>query len=213
MVWVAGARWKIEEILETAKKELGLDHYQVRLWTSWYRHITLVMFAHAYLTVMRAQSRETSSDDPIETVEELLPLTVPEVRHVLWQIVWPHAPPLWFVLAWSRWRRQHQARAKRVHAKHRWCIPQGCTTAQVECEPLPSQKRSKSHPEKRKGKFGPRWLTMIQYSTEDQYLLIDQTGAQPFHVSDCSEWKATLENVPSFHFSGKHGHFTARKEH
>jgi len=38
MVWVAGARWKIEEILETAKKEVGLDHYQVRLWTSWYRH-------------------------------------------------------------------------------------------------------------------------------------------------------------------------------
>lgn len=46
MVWVAGARWKIEEILETAKGELGLDHYQVRLWTSWYRHITLAMFGH-----------------------------------------------------------------------------------------------------------------------------------------------------------------------
>ena len=137
MVWVAGARWKIEEILETAKGEVGLDHYQVRLWTSWYRHITLAMFAHAYLTVMRAQSEEASLTHPGEAAEELLPLTVPEVRHVLWQIVWPHAPPLWFVLAWSWWRRQHQARAKRVHTKHRWDILQGRTTAPVEGECLP----------------------------------------------------------------------------
>jgi SRSO17 transposase len=212
MVWVAGARWKIEEILETAKGEVGLDHYQVRLWTSWYRHITLTMFAHAYLTVMRAQSGEASFTHPGEAAEELLPLTVPEVRHVLWQIVWPHAPPLWFVLAWSSWRRRHQARAKRVHTKHRWDILQGRTSAPVEGECLPGQQKSKSHSEKRKGTFGPRLLTMIQYSTDDEYLLINQTGAQSSHVADGSEWQATLEKVPSFHFSGKHGHFTARKE-
>ena len=172
-------------------------------------HITLAMFAHAYLTVMRVQRREASPTDSIETAEELLPLTVPEVRHVLWQIVWPHAPPLWFVLAWSRWRRRHQARAKRVHTKHRWDISQGRTTTQVECERLP---RSKGHSQKRKGTFRPRLLTMIQYSADDEYLLIDQTGVQPFHVADGSEWQVILEKVPSFHFTGKQGHFTARKE-
>ena len=202
-----------EEIFETAKGELGLDHYQVRLWTSWYRHITLVMFAHAYLTVMRAQSGEANSTDLIATAEELLPLTVPEVRHVLWQIVWPHVPPLWFVLAWSHWRRQHQARAKRVHTKQRQHRPQGCILAQVTCESLPSQEKSKSHSQKRKGTFRPRLLTMIHSSTDDEYLLIDQMGVRPFHASDGSEWKATLEDVPSFHFAGKQGHFTARKEH
>jgi SRSO17 transposase len=46
LVHVAGARWAIEECFQTAKNECGLDHYQVRLYTAWYRHITLAMAAH-----------------------------------------------------------------------------------------------------------------------------------------------------------------------
>jgi SRSO17 transposase len=56
MVRVAGSRWAIEECLETAKGEVGLDHYEVRRWPSWYRHITLALLAHAYLTVTRARA-------------------------------------------------------------------------------------------------------------------------------------------------------------
>jgi SRSO17 transposase len=33
---------------------VGLDHDEVRSWTGWYRHITLVMWALALLTVMSA---------------------------------------------------------------------------------------------------------------------------------------------------------------
>jgi SRSO17 transposase len=51
---VAGARWAIEESFQTAKGEVGLDQYQVRRWDSWYRHITLAMLAHSFLTVTRA---------------------------------------------------------------------------------------------------------------------------------------------------------------
>jgi SRSO17 transposase len=51
---VAGARWAIEETFQTAKNEVGLDHYQVRRWSGWYRHITLAMLAHAFLTITRA---------------------------------------------------------------------------------------------------------------------------------------------------------------
>ena len=54
LVGVAGARWAIEESFQTAKGEVGLDHYQVRRYDAWYRHITLAMLAHAYLTVTRA---------------------------------------------------------------------------------------------------------------------------------------------------------------
>jgi SRSO17 transposase len=54
LVQVAGARWAIEECFQTAKNECGLDHYQVRLCTAWYRHITLAMAAYACLTVIRA---------------------------------------------------------------------------------------------------------------------------------------------------------------
>lgn len=54
MALVAGARWAIEETFQTSKGETGLDHYQVRQYTGWYRHITLSMFAHAFLSVIRA---------------------------------------------------------------------------------------------------------------------------------------------------------------
>jgi SRSO17 transposase len=58
MVPVAGSRWAIEVTLEAAKGEVGLDHYEVRSWTGWYRHITLAMWAHALLTVLRAAALE-----------------------------------------------------------------------------------------------------------------------------------------------------------
>jgi SRSO17 transposase len=54
VVRVAGARWTIEQLFEAAKGEVGLDHYEVRSWTGWYRHITLAMWTLALLTAMRA---------------------------------------------------------------------------------------------------------------------------------------------------------------
>jgi SRSO17 transposase len=54
LIRVAGARWAIEECFQTAKTEVGLDHYQVRRYDAWYRHITLALLAHAYLAVTAA---------------------------------------------------------------------------------------------------------------------------------------------------------------
>ena len=54
MVSVAGTRWTIETSFETAKGEVGLAHYEVRSWSRWYRHITLALLAHAFLTATRA---------------------------------------------------------------------------------------------------------------------------------------------------------------
>ncbi len=54
MVQVMGRRWTIEIGFEQAKGEVGLDQYEVRTWTAWYRHITLALLAHAYLEVTRA---------------------------------------------------------------------------------------------------------------------------------------------------------------
>ena len=53
LVQIAGRRWTIEACFEAAKGEVGLDHYEVRSWVGWHRHITLAMLAHAYLTVLR----------------------------------------------------------------------------------------------------------------------------------------------------------------
>jgi SRSO17 transposase len=54
VVRVAGSRWTVESCFEAAKGEVGLDQYEVRSWTGWYRHITLTMWAYALLTVLRA---------------------------------------------------------------------------------------------------------------------------------------------------------------
>jgi SRSO17 transposase len=56
LVRVAGARWAVEEGFQQAKGEVGLDHYEVRKWPGWYRHITLALLAHAFLAVIRAQA-------------------------------------------------------------------------------------------------------------------------------------------------------------
>lgn len=53
LVTVAGSRWKVEECFELAKNEVGLDHYEVRQYSGWYRHVTLAMLALAFLSIMR----------------------------------------------------------------------------------------------------------------------------------------------------------------
>lgn len=58
MVKVAGCRWTVEECFEGGKGEVGLDQYEVRSWTGWYRHITLCCLAHAFLSVVQAQSQQ-----------------------------------------------------------------------------------------------------------------------------------------------------------
>ena len=58
VVQAAGSRWAIEVAFEMAKGEVGLDHYEVRSWVGWYRHITLAMLAHAFLTVVTAHEKK-----------------------------------------------------------------------------------------------------------------------------------------------------------
>jgi SRSO17 transposase len=56
MVRVVATRWAIGEGLKRAKGEVGLDHYEVRHWDPWHRHITLCLLAHAALQVTRARA-------------------------------------------------------------------------------------------------------------------------------------------------------------
>jgi SRSO17 transposase len=61
LAWTAGSRWHIEECLQQAKGEAGLDQYQVRTWRAWYAHITLSMLALAWLAASRAQAQKKGS--------------------------------------------------------------------------------------------------------------------------------------------------------
>jgi len=67
LVRVAGSRWAIEECFQTAKNETGLDHYQVRGYTAWYRHITLSMAAAAFLVLTRHTAEKGAHPQPART--------------------------------------------------------------------------------------------------------------------------------------------------
>ena len=117
LVRVAGCRWTIESCFEQAKGEVGLDHYEVRSWIGWHRHITLAMLALAYLAA--SARRQSGGTDPLDLAADLLPLTLPEVRRLLWALVGAQPPRPSAALHWSTWRRRHQQRARRAHWRAR----------------------------------------------------------------------------------------------
>jgi SRSO17 transposase len=59
LIGVAGTRWRVEECLELAKGDCGLDEYEVRTWIGWHRHVTLSLWALAVVAVIRTRAAET----------------------------------------------------------------------------------------------------------------------------------------------------------
>jgi SRSO17 transposase len=114
LVAVAGQRWRIEESFQAAKGLTGLDQHQVRRWTSWHRWTTLAMLAHAFLAVATAIERDTRP-----TPAGLIALTVNEFRRLFDALLLVAHHTITTLLAWSRWRRRHQYRARQSHYRRR----------------------------------------------------------------------------------------------
>jgi SRSO17 transposase len=114
LVTVAGQRWRIEESFQAAKGLTGIDQHQVRRWTSWHRWTTLAMLAHAFLAVATAAER-----DRRPTPAGLIALTVNEFRRLFDALLLTTRHTITSLLAWSRWRRQHQHRARLSHYRRR----------------------------------------------------------------------------------------------
>ena len=99
-----------------------MDEYEVRRWTGWYRHITLVRLGRIGPCL--------SGGDPVlrhrrrckrgaVNVAALIPMTVTEVRCLLCRLLWQRPQRDDLTARWSRWRRRHQARAWQSHRKRR----------------------------------------------------------------------------------------------
>ena len=119
IVQAIGGRWHIEEDLE-ATKDLGLDHYEVRSYLGWYRHITLVLLAYAFLVGLCVQDRshQAPQQDPPASAP-LIGLTTSEVRHLLARLFWPAPTSAPLLCHWSCWRRTHQYWAGYYHRRRR----------------------------------------------------------------------------------------------
>jgi hypothetical protein len=87
-----------------------------------HRRITFAMLAHAYLAVVRQAA--AGREDTAGRAGDLLPFTVPEVRRLLWHLVWIRPPDSNVAFSWSRWRRRHQHRAKQCHWRRRSKTPE-----------------------------------------------------------------------------------------
>ncbi|TMC17103.1 MAG: IS701 family transposase [Chloroflexi bacterium] len=122
IVSVVGARWHVEEDIE-ATKDLGIDQYEVRRYIGWYRHITLVMLAYAFLVGIRVHDKShlpvDASKEQADAKQPLVPLTASEVRHLLARLFFPLPSQAALVQAWSKFRRQHQYWASYYHSRAR----------------------------------------------------------------------------------------------
>ncbi|RSN14083.1 hypothetical protein DMB42_05865 [Nonomuraea sp. WAC 01424] len=109
---ITGTRWAVEESSQAAEGQGGLDQYQVRGWTLWYRHITLAMLTLALLATIAAAQPFSSANDRI-------PPALPEIRRLLAAIVLTRHHSITGILRWSDWRRHHQATARHYRYQRR----------------------------------------------------------------------------------------------
>lgn len=120
IVEAIGARWRVEEDLE-ANKALGLAHYEGRSYLGWYRHITLVLLASAFLLSITAPDHLTTPAPPPQehVAAPLSPLTSSEARHLLARLFFPLPSSVPLILLWSRFRRTHHYWASYYHRRRR----------------------------------------------------------------------------------------------
>lgn len=141
MVEVIGNRWTVEECFKIGKSDVGLDEYEVRSWQGWYRHITLCMVVMAFLAVLRLSSQtlekprndgqkqiaaqndsldDSSIQNPFHShLPMMIPLSIPEIKKLFYYIVSFKPLSTFYRVAWSVWRRTHQAFAQFYHSQQR----------------------------------------------------------------------------------------------
>ena len=59
----SGQRWPIETVLEEAKGEVGMDHYETRTWRGWHHQMAQTFLAHHFLMHVRLQLKKIARLD------------------------------------------------------------------------------------------------------------------------------------------------------
>ena len=125
MVQAIGGRWHIEEDLQVTK-DLGLDQYEVRSYPGWYRYITLVLLAYAFLVGLCVQDHAPAAPQPEPPASApLIALTPSEAQHLLAHLFWPAPTCAPLLCHWSHWRRTHQYWASYYHRRRRALAARG----------------------------------------------------------------------------------------
>ena len=94
-----------------------------RSYLGWYRHLTLVMLAAAFLVSIRVhESHPLAALSPAPVAvpaPAVIALTTSEIRHLLARLIWPAPTSAALICQWSWWRRTHQYWAGYYHRRRR----------------------------------------------------------------------------------------------
>jgi SRSO17 transposase len=121
LVSVEGHRWAIEDSFETAKNEFGLDHNETRSWHGWHRHVSFVMLAFAMMAAIQHQANKPVLKKNKSNATPGRPTSswsIQEIRRIAQRLERTRIRPA-TVIAWSPWRRAHQAAARQSHLKRK----------------------------------------------------------------------------------------------
>ncbi len=65
LLWVAFSRWPIERCFELGKRELGMDHFEVRSWDAIHRHFYISQLSLLFCARIHQDLREKNSRKPL----------------------------------------------------------------------------------------------------------------------------------------------------
>ncbi len=82
LVMVRGMRWSVEQIFEVGKQQLGMGDDDVRSWSGWHHHMTLVTLAHCCFRVrLQIQLKKSSTaDTPTDVSAAQGPVAAPRAH-------------------------------------------------------------------------------------------------------------------------------------
>ena len=125
---VATMRWPIEQCFEECKDKLGMDHYEIRSWTGWHRHMLFVFIAHLFLLKMRLRFKDKN---PILTLSQARTLVSASIEKSKEAIC--NAIKCVDYSIWRNWKAYTSHRKKRVSEWDALCDPCERITSHSNC--------------------------------------------------------------------------------
>ena len=122
LVSVEGHRWAIEDSFETAKNEFGLDHERIQI-VAWLASSRLARHARichdgCHPTSGQQAGAQKNQVERDAKTSHLIRWSIQEIRRIAQRLAQKRIQPA-DIIAWSLWRRAHQAAAQKSHIKQK----------------------------------------------------------------------------------------------
>ncbi len=65
LLWVAFSRWPIERCFEIGKRDLGMDHFEMRNWQGIHRHFYITQLSMLFCSELQQKLREKNSRESV----------------------------------------------------------------------------------------------------------------------------------------------------